>query len=192
MTARVSAVACMRLFGGDATSRPRGARHPHYLRSPPITRELHHAPLVRRDRFSPARELARQHFIFVIRQKPPNAAHHAPPRTSASDDRQRVGGRVHALVMRRPTPAETRTRRGHVSAERPARSTHASTRDRRITPRITRPPASYPKHDNLRVAGRVHALVRPPKGAGLKPSAHQARAFRRSNARHHSPPHMFR
>jgi hypothetical protein len=31
----------------------------------------------------------------------------------------------------------------------------------RPTPRITRPPASYPKYDEQRVAGRVHALVRP-------------------------------
>jgi hypothetical protein len=53
MTACVSAVGCMRLFGGDATSRPRGACHPHGLRLPPTTRELHHAPLARRDWFLP-------------------------------------------------------------------------------------------------------------------------------------------
>jgi hypothetical protein len=46
-------------------------------------------------------------------------------------------------------------------------------------------PASPIEIDDItRVAGRVHALVRPPTGAGLKPSAYQARAFRRSNARH--------
>jgi hypothetical protein len=39
--------------------------------------------------------------------------------------------------------------------------------DRRITPRITRPPKPSTKHDKRRVAGRVHALVRPPKGSGL-------------------------
>src|ERR1044072_1777554 len=32
--------------------------------------------------------------------------------------------------------------------------------ERGLTPRITRPPTSYPKHEITRVAGRVHALVR--------------------------------
>src|SRR5215207_9253949 len=31
----------------------------------------------------------------------------------------------------------------------------------RLTPRITRPPEPFAGHDNSRVAGRVHALVRP-------------------------------
>jgi hypothetical protein len=32
--------------------------------------------------------------------KTPNAAHHAPPQASAVNDSLRVGGRVHALVLR--------------------------------------------------------------------------------------------
>jgi hypothetical protein len=55
----------------------------------------------------------------LIAQQRSNAAHHAPPRTSAIDNNSRVGGRVHALVMRRPTPAETRARRYHVVATWP-------------------------------------------------------------------------
>src|SRR5215216_5322554 len=33
-------------------------------------------------------------------------------------------------------------------------------------PRITRPPASYPKHESRRVAGRVDADVKPPPRSG--------------------------
>ena len=47
------------------------------------------------------------------------------PTPLVNDDNFCVGGRVHALVMRRPTPAGTRTRREHVSAIRPACPTHA-------------------------------------------------------------------
>jgi hypothetical protein len=100
LTTCVSRVACMRLFGGDATSRPRGARHPHDLRLPPTPRESHHAPLARHYWFSPAREVARQHFIFVIRQKPPNARHHPRPYSTSMRDSV-AGRRVHAVV--RPT-----------------------------------------------------------------------------------------
>jgi hypothetical protein len=35
LTSLVSAVGCIGLFGGDATPRPRGARHPHDPRLPP-------------------------------------------------------------------------------------------------------------------------------------------------------------
>jgi hypothetical protein len=38
-------------------------------------------------------------------------------------------------------------------------------------------------YESPRVAGRVHALVRPPHSGGLKPPAYQPAAFRRSNAR---------
>ena len=79
MTTVVSRVACMRLFGGDSTSRPRGARHPHHLRLPSTTGESHHAPLARRNWFSLLPEAACQSFTSVIRDKPPNARHHPPP-----------------------------------------------------------------------------------------------------------------
>ena len=102
MTSLVSAVGCMRLFGGDPTSRPRAARHLHNLRLPPTTRESHHVPLARRNWFSLLPEAACQSFTLVIRGKPPNAAHHAPPHELAEDDNRRVGGRVHALVRFRP------------------------------------------------------------------------------------------
>jgi hypothetical protein len=52
-----------------------------------------------------------------------------------------------------------------------------------LTLRITRPPAPLPKHDITRVAGRVHALVRPPMGSGLKLLRHQAASFWRPNAK---------
>jgi hypothetical protein len=80
------------------------------------------------------------------------------------DDKQCVGGRVHAVVMRRPTPAETRWRREYVTATRPARSAHVFQQDRRITPGITRRPARFVLHDRQRVGGRVHAVV----GRGLE------------------------
>jgi hypothetical protein len=67
---------------------------------------------------------------------------------------------VHALVMRRSSLAETRTRRYHVVAIRPARSTHTFWQYRRITPPITRRPARLLKHEKQRVGGRVHWLVR--------------------------------
>ena len=49
----------------------------------------------------------------------------------------------------------------------------------RLTPRITRPPTPVQEFEKQRVAGRVHALVRPPTCADVKPPAYHARAFRR-------------
>ena len=54
-----------------------------------------------------------------------NAAHHAPAGPIEIDDIIRVAGRVHALVRRRPTLAETRPQRDHVVAARPAYPTYA-------------------------------------------------------------------
>jgi hypothetical protein len=97
MRSSVSAVGCIGLFGGDATSRERGARHPHDLRLPPTTRESQHAPLARRDWFSPARESARQPLTSMIRDKPPNARHHPRPHATLMKGKLR-GRRVHAVV----------------------------------------------------------------------------------------------
>jgi hypothetical protein len=58
MTACVSAVACMRLFGGDASLRTRGARKPHHLRLALTTRGLDHARLAGRICFVLARDSA--------------------------------------------------------------------------------------------------------------------------------------
>ena len=42
------------------------------------------------------------HFPFnVKRAEPPNARHHPPPQEIEVDDKQRVGGRVHAVVRLR-------------------------------------------------------------------------------------------
>src|SRR5215211_5944353 len=46
--------------------------------------------------------------MFISLQQS-NAAHHAPPGPAKIDDNFRVGGRVHALVGRRPKSEETRS-----------------------------------------------------------------------------------
>jgi len=48
-----------------------------------------------------------------------------------------------------------------------------------LTPGITRPQAALIVDDNLRVAGRVHADVRPPLSAGMKLPRSQPGALRR-------------
>jgi hypothetical protein len=126
------------------------------------------------------RSATRRRRVFnVLRAASPqqsNAAHHAPAHKLEIDDMISVAGRVHALVM-----LASKWRAETFRVRSPPHSGG-------ITPRITRPPAPAIVDDIVRVAGRVHALVRPPKCAGLKPPAHQARAFRRSNAAHHAPP----
>src|SRR5215210_3755043 len=101
--------------------------------------------------------MSRQHLTFHSTYAEPNAAHHAPPGQIAGDDSLRVGGRVHALVRRRPSPAETRARRHTASAIPAPRSPAPSRPYRRLTPRITRPPTPSAVDDSARVAGRVHA-----------------------------------
>jgi hypothetical protein len=51
MTSLVSAVGCMRLFGGDAASRARGARNARYSPLAHQPGESHHAPPARRSQF---------------------------------------------------------------------------------------------------------------------------------------------
>ena len=46
--------------------------------------------------------------------------------------------------------------------------------------------------DNTRVAGRVHALVRPPKGSGLSLPRIRPLLSGGSNARHHPPARKLR
>jgi hypothetical protein len=43
----------------------------------------------------------------------PNARHHPPPRAIEVDDKRRVGGRVHAVVRRRPSPGLNFHLNGH-------------------------------------------------------------------------------
>jgi hypothetical protein len=69
-----------------------------------------------------------------------------------------------------------------------------------LTPRITRRPKRRPEHDNRRVGGRVHALVRPPSAGNIQPappSHFTTRASRpttlnseRYNAADNAPPHL--
>ena len=97
MTARVSAVGCIGLLGGDAASKERGARPSHYQTAARRPAELHHAPHATRNSFL-REDTARKLFRCQVREKPPNARHHPPPRDIAKDEIIRVGGRVHAVV----------------------------------------------------------------------------------------------
>jgi len=58
-----------------------------------------------------------------------------------------------------------------------------------LTPGITRPLLPLDAHDNCRVAGRVHALVRPPLSGGMKRLSLSPPRSGGSNARHHPPAH---
>ena len=71
-----------------------------------------------------------------------------PPATLRVYDKQRVAGRVHALVM--------------LASERQGEASRAITLPLSggITPRITRRPEPLLEHDKIRVGGRVHAPVR--------------------------------
>jgi hypothetical protein len=143
----------MRLFGGDSTSRLRGARHPHNLRLPLATRESHHASLASRDCFSSAREAARQPFDSVIRDKPPNAAHHAPAHEIAFDDIIRVAGRVHALVRLRPPLAHLPSPTSYATT---SHQRHA--RRYRLAPQSGRPPRPPTLQAHCCATRRVYAF----------------------------------
>jgi hypothetical protein len=98
----------------------------------------------------------------------------------------------HPLPTRSGRPLRPAALESGRSATRRARALYPAVIPDRIsnlTPRITRPPASSAEHDIVRVAGRVHALVRPPQRSGASIPRHRAASFRRSNAAHHAPPH---
>ena len=103
------------------------------------------------------------------------------PASLREDEMIRVGGRVHALVMRRPSPDVTRTRRnpslpsGHIKAAHPSAIPRHNAAHHAPAHKID-------LHDINRVAGRVHALVRlRPPLAHLPPPASRGLAF---NSRH--------
>ena len=100
MTSLVSRVACMRLLGCDADAGLRGARAIRYTLRAARTGEPNHAPPASHN---PCPRGTRPQIIQLSSpsEERPNAAHHAPAGPFAFDDKQRVAGRVHALVRLR-------------------------------------------------------------------------------------------
>jgi len=118
-----------------------------------------------------------------------NAAHHPPRSPMAEHMMPRVRGRVHALVMRRARHVVTRPRRNHVASTRAECSPYALRRDRRITPGITRPPASW-RVMTSRVSrvGCMPLLDCGPSLAHLSPSGPYVATFNLRHALRYRPP----
>ena len=99
MKSLVSAVACMRLLGRDSSPGSRGARHTHDTRLATRPDELDHAPLVTRN--LPPATLGPKTFSSRLGYESgltPGITRR--PASLPEFEITRVGGRVHAVVMR--------------------------------------------------------------------------------------------
>jgi hypothetical protein len=163
MTSLVSRVACMRLLGRSSAP-PRNALSLGAALSSDLTLRITRRPAPRRNLTSLVSAVACMRLLDGVILSPPRATRSAwgtlrpapcPPPPAPSEVRPRItAGAASSRRLRHPPRPRVRSAQG----------LH---RNSNLTPRITRPPTTLKVHDIMRVAGRVHALVRPPTRSSL-------------------------